>query len=148
MAGLRLEGEVLKWFDFRLGGEHEVEFIDIKSVPRAVGTVHYHPYEHSTTLIPSMEDGLNWIYLSFWEISDELNPIFFIVFKDCYASWAMFPKPPTIRKIWIEEFMKVGMSREREDEASWNTCLRLLERGLIRAGVIRLGEQPIEFPTF
>jgi len=60
----------------------------------------------------------------------------------------MFPKLPIVRRAWMEEFAKVGMDREREDEVSWNTCLRLLDGELIKAGVIRLGDQPNEFQTF
>ena len=148
VAGLRLEGDVLTWFGFKLGEEHEVEFIDIKDVLGAVGTVHFHPHEHSETPIPSIDDGLNWIYLSYWQISDDLNPIFFIVFRDGYASWAMFPKPPIVRDVWMEEFKRLGREWEREDEASWNTCIKLLKKGLIRAGVFRLGEEVKKFPTF
>ena len=113
VAGLKLEGESLAWFGFRLGGEREVGSIDIKSVPRAIGIVHYHPYEHSTMPIPSMEDGINWVYLSYWEISDDLNPIFFIVFRNSYTSWVMFPKPPILREIWRKEFENVEKRRER-----------------------------------
>ena len=148
VAGLKLKDEVIEWFNFKLGDEHEVEFIDLKGVLNAVGTVHYHPYEHSLRPIPSIEDGLAWIYLSYWEIPDNRNPIFFIVFSDGYSSWAMFPKPPLLRRVWKEEFEKAGMKREREEEVSLNTFMRLLKEDLIKTGIFQLGRRDIEFSTF
>jgi len=147
-AGLKLDGNTISWFDLRFGSRQEVEFISIKREPRAIGTVHYHPHEHNIAPIPSLSDGLNWIYVSYWEISDNLNPIFFIVFKDQYASWAMFPKPPIVRKKWLEEFERLGKRVEVEEEVSWNTCLRLLKEDLIKTGLFRLGQDDKIFTTF
>jgi len=144
IAGLKLKGEIIDWFGFTLGSEHEVKPIRLKDAPRAIGTVHFHPYEHTETPIPSIEDGINWVYHSYWEIADELNPIFFIVFKDEYASWAMFPKPPIVRKMWQEEYIKV----KDKEKASINLCLKLLEKDLIKTGVFRLGEKNLEFKVF
>jgi len=141
IAGLKLVGNVIEWFDFSLGSESEVRPVELKDVSSAIGTVHYHPYEHSKVPIPSISDGVNWVYHSFWEISDDLNPIFFIVFKDKYASWAMFPKPPVVRKLWREEYSRV----RNEREASVNLCLKLLDKGLIKAGIFMLGRKTRNF---
>lgn len=46
ITGLRLRGERIHWFGFTLGAKHEVKPIELKGVLRAVGTAHYHPYEH------------------------------------------------------------------------------------------------------
>ncbi|MEL9941047.1 MAG: hypothetical protein QXG81_05400 [Ignisphaera sp.] len=148
VAGLKLVGGVIDWFGFVVGDEHSVRVVDLKGVENAVGTVHYHPYKHSVTPIPSMADGVNMVYSSYYEVSDELNPIFFIVFEDLYASWIMFPKPPIVRRLWLEEFSKLGMAKGKEEEASINLCLRLLEEGLIKTGIIQLGKKVYEFPTF
>lgn len=147
VAGLLLKNSKIDWFNFKLGKEHEVEFISLKRMPRAVGTVHSHTYEHSKTPIPSLSDGINWVYLSFHEISDDLNPIFFIVFKDGYASWAMFPKPPIVRSAWMDEFDKLGRDRRKEEEVSRNVCLKLLDQNLIKAGLFSLGRSDQEFLT-
>ncbi len=144
VAGLRLSGDVLEWFGLRFGAEGSVEFISLEGVAGAVGTVHYHPYEHSLLPIPSMSDGLAWVYLSYHEIPDDLNPIFFIVFRDGYAGWVMFPKPPVVRRVWREEYLRV----REEDTASWRLCLRLLDEGMMKAGVLRLGQSEAEFQTF
>ena len=93
--------------------------ISLKDAPKSTGTVHFHPYEHTETPIPSVEDGINWVYHSYWEIADEHNPIFFIVFKDKYASWAMFPKPPIVRK-----------------------------KDIVKTGIFPLGEKDKEFKVF
>ena len=144
IAGLKLKGEIIDWFGFTLGSEHEVKPISLKDAPRAIGTVHFHPYEHTETPIPSIEDGINWVYHSYWEIADEHNPIFFIVFKDKYASWAMFPKPPIVRKMWQEEYIKV----KDKEKASINLCLKLLEKDIIKTGIFHLGKKDQEFKTF
>jgi len=144
VAGLRLKGDVIEWFGFTLGSENRVEVIDIRNVRNALGTVHYHPYEHERTPIPSIDDGVNWLYHSFWEVPDELNPIFFIVFKDKHASWAMYPKPPVVRRAWQEEYDKV----KNNEEASVSLNLRFLEEGKIKTGVFPLGKEDKEFPTF
>ena len=60
----------------------------------------------------------------------------------------MFPKPPAVRKKWLEEFEKLGKKHEMEEEVSWNTCLRLLEEDLIKTGLFRLGQDDKIFRTF
>lgn len=70
------------------------------------------------------------------------------MFSDAYASWAIFPKPPYVRRAWGEEFEKLGRDCKKEEEASWSLCLRLLEECVIKVGVFRLGEETKEFYTF
>ncbi|OYT57484.1 MAG: hypothetical protein B6U76_00840 [Desulfurococcales archaeon ex4484_217_2] len=144
IAGLKLKGETIEWFGFTLGSESEVKPVSLKGIPKSIGTVHFHPYKHTETPIPSIEDGINWVYHSYWEIADELNPIFFIVFKDKYASWTMFPKPPIIRKTWQGEYIKV----KDKEKASINLCLKLLNENTIKTGIFHLGKKDQEFKTF
>jgi len=152
VAGLRLVDGVIDWFGFKVGSKGEVEPIDLEGVTNPVGTVHYHPYEHSVTPIPSVNDCINWVYSSYHEIPNDLNPIFFIVFKDRYASWVMFPKPPVIRKLWVKEYFKVRTNvkdeAEARERATVNLCLELPTGDLIKAGIFKLGEQDKVFITF
>lgn len=50
-------------------------------------------------------------------------------------------------KKWLDEFEKLGKRQEMEEEISWNTCPGLLEEGLIKTGLFRLGQNDIIFTT-
>jgi len=65
--------------------------------------------------------------VSYWEVSDNLNPIFFIVFKDQYASWAMFPKPSVVRKRKSHGILVLGFWKKVSLELAYSASDRMIE---------------------
>ena len=152
IAALRLTDHEIGWENFRVGTAHEVPKPDLRLVPNAVGTVHYHP----RGLKLSGPDVLSLMDDSCHDIDDSLNPLFVLVHPNHYAYFYMLPKPPEVRGGWEAEshlvekaermFRRMTSKRRRLDFAdaiTLNTFPRLrkwVERK-------KLGEETLVFYT-
>lgn len=153
IAALKLTDNEIEWEKFQLGTAHAVPKLDLRSVPNAVGTVHYHP----SGLKLSGPDVLSLMDDSYHDINDSLNPLFVLVHPSHYTYFYMLPKPPEIRRGWeaesylVEkaEHMLRRMTAKRRrldfvDAITLNTFPRIRKR----VEREKLGEKTLVFYTF